>query len=31
MAAISAPATVVPEMVELLQRKAPWENGGVNE
>ena len=25
MSAIAAPATVVPEMAELLKRKAPWE------
>jgi uncharacterized protein (DUF1778 family) len=25
--AIAAPAAPVPEMVELLKRKAPWENG----
>jgi uncharacterized protein (DUF1778 family) len=27
MTAIEAPATVVPEMVELFKRKAPWETG----
>jgi uncharacterized protein (DUF1778 family) len=27
MAAIEAPATVVPEVVELFKRKAPWETG----
>jgi uncharacterized protein (DUF1778 family) len=27
MAAITAPATAVPEMVELLKRKAPWATG----
>jgi uncharacterized protein (DUF1778 family) len=27
MAAIEAPPTVVPEMVELFKRKAPWETG----
>lgn len=32
VAAISAPAKPVPEMVELFQRKAPWEDGSaVNE
>lgn len=25
--ALSSPATAVPEMVELLRRPAPWENG----
>ncbi|OHV82670.1 DUF1778 domain-containing protein [Rhizobium sp. LCM 4573] len=25
--ALSSPATTVPEMVELLRRPAPWENG----
>lgn len=28
MAALSGPATPVPEMIELLQRAAPWETGG---
>jgi uncharacterized protein (DUF1778 family) len=27
VAALSGPATSVPEMVELLQREAPWETG----
>ena len=27
MSAITAPATVVPETVEVLKRKAPWEAG----
>jgi uncharacterized protein (DUF1778 family) len=27
MAAVSAPAVPVPEMVELLSRKAPWDRG----
>jgi len=27
MSAIAAPAAAVPEMVELLKRKAPWETG----
>src|SRR6266700_790107 len=27
MSAITAPAAVVPEMVEVLKRKAPWEAG----
>jgi uncharacterized protein (DUF1778 family) len=27
MAAVSAPAAPVPEMVELLKRPAPWESG----
>lgn len=27
MSAIAAPAVAVPEMVELLKRKAPWETG----
>jgi len=27
MAAISAPAAAVPEMVALFNRKAPWESG----
>jgi len=27
LAAVDAPATVVPEMVELFKRKAPWETG----
>ena len=26
--ALDAPARPVPEMVELLRRRAPWENGG---
>ncbi len=30
MAAIAAPATPVPEMVELFQHKAPWDNGSAN-
>jgi uncharacterized protein (DUF1778 family) len=30
MAAIAAPATAVPEMVDLFKRKAPWEAGGKN-
>jgi uncharacterized protein (DUF1778 family) len=30
MAAIAAPATPVPEMVELLKRKAPRATGGTN-
>lgn len=29
MAILSAPATVVPEMVELIKRPAPWELGYV--
>lgn len=29
MAILSAPATVVPEMVELISRPAPWEPGYV--
>lgn len=29
MAILSAPATVVPEMVELIKRPAPWEPGYV--
>jgi uncharacterized protein (DUF1778 family) len=28
MAALSGPATSVPELVELFRRKAPWEAGG---
>lgn len=28
MAALSGPAVVVPEMVELVRRRAPWEAGG---
>jgi uncharacterized protein (DUF1778 family) len=28
MAALSGPATPVPEMVELFRRAAPWETGG---
>jgi uncharacterized protein (DUF1778 family) len=28
VAALSAPAAPVPEMVELFRRKAPWETGG---
>lgn len=28
MAALSGPATSVPEMVDLFRRKAPWETGG---
>jgi uncharacterized protein (DUF1778 family) len=28
MAALSGPATPVPEMIELFQRAAPWETGG---
>jgi uncharacterized protein (DUF1778 family) len=28
VAALSGPATAVPEMVELLRRTAPWETGG---
>jgi uncharacterized protein (DUF1778 family) len=28
MAALSGPATSVPEMVELFRRAAPWEAGG---
>ena len=28
MAALSAPATVVPQMVEVLRCPAPWEAGG---
>ena len=28
MTALSAPATKVPEMVELFRRAAPWETGG---
>ncbi len=28
MAALSGPATAVPEMVELFRRKAPWEDRG---
>jgi uncharacterized protein (DUF1778 family) len=27
MAAVSGPATPVPEMVELMKRPAPWESG----
>ncbi len=27
MAAIEAPATVVPELIELFKRKAPWATG----
>jgi uncharacterized protein (DUF1778 family) len=27
MSAIAAPAVAVPEMVELLKRRAPWETG----
>jgi len=27
MSAITAPAAAVPEMIELLKRKAPWETG----
>jgi uncharacterized protein (DUF1778 family) len=28
MAALSGPATSVPEIVELFRREAPWEAGG---
>jgi uncharacterized protein (DUF1778 family) len=28
MAALSAPPTAVPEMIEVLRRPAPWEAGG---
>lgn len=28
MKALSGPATAVPEMVELLKRRAPWETSG---
>ncbi|MGH6948954.1 MAG: DUF1778 domain-containing protein [Kiloniellales bacterium] len=28
MTALSGPATAVPELVELLERPAPWESGG---
>jgi uncharacterized protein (DUF1778 family) len=28
LAAVSGPATAVPEMVEVLRRTAPWETGG---
>ena len=28
MTALSAPATAVPEMVDVLRRAAPWETGG---
>ena len=28
MAALSGPATPVPEMVELLERSSPWEDDG---
>jgi uncharacterized protein (DUF1778 family) len=28
MAALSGPATPVPEMIELFRRAAPWETGG---
>jgi uncharacterized protein (DUF1778 family) len=31
MAALAAPAMPVSEMVELLQRKAPWESGTMND
>jgi uncharacterized protein (DUF1778 family) len=31
VAVLSAPAAPVPEMVELLQRKAPWESGHMND
>jgi uncharacterized protein (DUF1778 family) len=31
MDTLSRPATPVPEMVELFQRKAPWESGGAKE
>src|SRR5580698_9091610 len=30
MAALSGPATPVPEMTELFRRAAPWETGGSN-
>src|SRR5580693_7373950 len=30
MAALSGPATPVPEMVELFERAAPWDSGGSN-
>jgi uncharacterized protein (DUF1778 family) len=30
MSATAQPARVVPEMLELRQRKAPWETGGRN-
>jgi uncharacterized protein (DUF1778 family) len=30
MAALSGPATPVPEMIELFRRAAPWESGGSN-
>jgi uncharacterized protein (DUF1778 family) len=30
MAALSGPATAVPEMIELFRRAAPWETGGSN-
>jgi uncharacterized protein (DUF1778 family) len=30
MAAVGAPATVVPAMVDMLKRQAPWEAGGKN-
>jgi uncharacterized protein (DUF1778 family) len=29
-AALSGPATPVPEMIELFRRGAPWESGGSN-
>jgi uncharacterized protein (DUF1778 family) len=31
MEALSRPAAAVPEMVELFQRKAPWESGDTKE
>jgi uncharacterized protein (DUF1778 family) len=30
MAALSGPATPVPEMIELFRRAAPWDSGGSN-
>lgn len=31
MAILAAPAAPVPEMIELLKRRAPWEGGGTHE
>ena len=31
MAALSGPATSVPEMIELVRRAAPWETSGLDE
>jgi uncharacterized protein (DUF1778 family) len=31
MAILAAPATPVPEMIELFERRAPWEGGSTHE